>query len=57
MVGFGVSRPEHAAAIAAKADGVVVGSAIVRQIAALGQAADLIPRLEQTVKPLVDATH
>jgi tryptophan synthase alpha chain len=57
VVGFGVSRPEHAAAIAAKADGVVVGSAIVRQIAALGQSADLIPRLEQTVKPLVDATH
>ena len=29
-VGFGVSRPEHARAIGAIADGVVVGSAIVR---------------------------
>ncbi|MFL5579102.1 MAG: tryptophan synthase subunit alpha [Gemmatimonadaceae bacterium] len=29
-VGFGVSRPEHARAIGAMADGVVVGSAIVR---------------------------
>jgi tryptophan synthase alpha chain len=29
-VGFGVSRPEHARAIGALADGVVVGSAIVR---------------------------
>lgn len=31
-VGFGISTPEQAAAVAAKADGVVVGSAIVRQI-------------------------
>jgi tryptophan synthase alpha chain len=31
-VGFGISAPEQAAAVAAKADGVVVGSAIVRQI-------------------------
>jgi tryptophan synthase alpha chain len=29
-VGFGVSRPEHARAVAEMADGVVVGSAIVR---------------------------
>ena len=29
-VGFGVSRPEQASAVATLADGVVVGSAIVR---------------------------
>jgi tryptophan synthase alpha chain len=29
-VGFGVSRPEQARAVAALADGVVVGSAMVR---------------------------
>ena len=29
-VGFGISRPEHAAAVGALADGVVVGSALVR---------------------------
>jgi tryptophan synthase alpha chain len=29
-VGFGISRPEHAAAVGRLADGVVVGSAIVR---------------------------
>jgi tryptophan synthase alpha chain len=31
-VGFGVSTPEHAARIAAFADGVVVGSAVVDRI-------------------------
>jgi tryptophan synthase alpha chain len=31
-VGFGISTPEQAAAVAKMADGVVVGSAIVRQI-------------------------
>lgn len=29
-VGFGVSKPEHARAIGALADGIVVGSAIVQ---------------------------
>jgi tryptophan synthase alpha chain len=30
-VGFGISRPEHAAAVGRLADGVVVGSAVVRE--------------------------
>jgi len=57
VVGFGVSKPEQASAIAAKADGVVVGSAIVRQIAAHGAAPDLVEKLAATVCPLVEATR
>ena len=40
-VGFGVSTPEDAARVSAMADGVIVGSAIVKQIAAHQQAADM----------------
>ena len=36
-VGFGISTPEQAARMAQHADGVIVGSAIVRQIAELGR--------------------
>ena len=36
-VGFGISTPEQAARMAQHADGVIVGSAIVRQIAELGK--------------------
>jgi len=54
-VGFGVSNPEQAAEIASKADGVVVGSAIVRLIEQNGAAPDLPERVTAFVKPLVDA--
>jgi tryptophan synthase alpha chain len=36
-VGFGVSRPEHVREVARHADGVIVGSSIVRKIGELGQ--------------------
>ncbi len=42
-VGFGISTPEQAAAIAPLADGVVIGSALVRLIGEKGKSADLIP--------------
>ncbi len=42
-VGFGISNPEQAAEIAQNAEAVVVGSAIVNQIADRGQAEDLVP--------------
>lgn len=56
-VGFGISTPEQAAEVARAADGVVVGSAIVRQIAQHGAEADLPARIEAFVRPLVEATH
>jgi len=42
-VGFGISTPEQAAAIAPLADGVVIGSALVRLIDEKSASADLIP--------------
>jgi len=38
-VGFGISRPEHAAAVAKVADGVIVGSALVKRVAELSEQA------------------
>jgi len=55
-VGFGISTPEQAAAVAASADGVVVGSAIVKTIAAQGASPDLAQRVADFVRPLVEAT-
>lgn len=54
-VGFGISTPEQAKLVAASAEAVVVGSAIVNQIAQHGQAPDLIRRVSEFVKPLVNA--
>ena len=36
-IGFGISRPEHVQQLAPVADGVIVGSAIVRKIATVGE--------------------
>lgn len=54
-VGFGISTPEQAAEVARAADGVVVGSAIVKVIGQYGKSPDLQERLAAFVKPLVDA--
>jgi tryptophan synthase alpha chain len=54
-VGFGISTPGQAAAVAKEADAVVVGSAIVRQIAENGQSAELTRRVYDFVRPLVQA--
>lgn len=55
-VGFGISTREQAASVARQADAVVVGSAVVRQIAENGHASDLARRVEDFVRPLVQAT-
>lgn len=55
-VGFGISNPEQAKRVASMADGVVVGSAIVRLIAETAAAkGDLRAAVREFVKPLVQA--
>ena len=56
VVGFGVSTPEQARAVARHAEAVVVGSAIVDRIAKLGAAPDMVGQVAAFVKSLVDAT-
>jgi len=51
-VGFGVSTPEHAAAIGRVADGVVVGSAIVRAIEQHAGTAALTERVGELIASL-----
>ena len=54
-VGFGVSNPEQAKLVAQNADAVVVGSAVVNQIAKNGKSKDLVKRVGKFVKSLADA--
>lgn len=54
-VGFGISNPDQARAVAECADAIVVGSAIVNQIASHGKSAELVARVKQFTKTLVDA--
>ena len=54
-VGFGISTPEQVAQVARLADGVVVGSAIVSRIGALGDCDDLIPEIEAFAATLAAA--
>lgn len=60
-VGFGISRPEQAAAVAAVADGVIVGSALVKKVdEAVSQklAGDrLVQHAMPLLKELAEATH
>lgn len=52
-VGFGISTPEQARAMAATADGVIVGSAIVKLVAQYGR--ESIPVVAQYVKTMKQA--
>jgi tryptophan synthase alpha chain len=51
-VGFGIGRPEQVRAVASFADGVVVGSALVRLIEEAGDAPDLPARAEAFLRSL-----
>jgi tryptophan synthase alpha chain len=56
-VGFGVSRPEHIAMLRDAADGVIVGSAIVRLLGQIGErpADEVIADVQNLVRELVVA--
>lgn len=54
-VGFGISNPEQAKIVAVNAEAIVVGSAIVNQIAANGKSPDLVAKVSAFVKMLADA--
>lgn len=54
-VGFGISTPEQARLVAAVADAVVVGSAVVNQIAQHGNSPQLEQCIVEFTKPLIDA--
>jgi tryptophan synthase alpha chain len=56
-VGFGVSNPEQAKLVAQAGDAVVVGSAIVNQIAANGKSPDLVAKVAAFVQTLSDAVR
>ena len=54
-VGFGISTPGQVARVAALADGVVVGSAIVDRVARLGGSPGLEDAIQRFVTPLAEA--
>ena len=54
-VGFGVSTPEQASAMAEKADGVIVGSAIMKLIAQYGR--DAVPHVRAYVETMKNAVR
>lgn len=54
-LGFGISRPEHVAAVCATADAAVVGSALVQVIAEHGAAPDVAQRAGDYVRWLKGA--
>jgi tryptophan synthase alpha chain len=54
-VGFGISNPEQARQVAANAEAVVVGSAIVNEIAKHGKESHFVPRVASFVETMVNA--
>jgi len=55
-VGFGISRPEHVAEVSRFADGVIVGSALLQQLAAAGDGrAERLRAAEKFIRALAAA--
>ena len=51
-IGFGISNPEQAKTVAQHAEAIVVGSAVVNQIAEHGKSPELVKRVNDFVKSL-----
>ena len=56
-VGFGITNPEQASEVASQADGVIVGSAIVRKVQEFAHDPDVAQKLKDFVTPLIEAVH
>jgi len=56
-LGFGISTPEDIRALAPLADGLIVGSALVKTIAQYGHSPELLSQVEAQVKALKAATR
>ena len=56
-IGFGIRTPEHAADVARRADGVVVGSALVDQIASAASPQDAVARVLGLCRQLAEGVH
>ncbi|MFK7910895.1 MAG: tryptophan synthase subunit alpha [Akkermansiaceae bacterium] len=55
-IGFGINTPDQAAAVAKVSEGVVVGSAIVNQVAENADSSTLATTISDFVSPLIQAT-
>ncbi len=55
-VGFGISNPDQAKFVAQQAEAIVVGSAVVNQIAQHGKSPKLVEDVSRFAKTLADAT-
>jgi len=54
-VGFGIATPEQAALVASVSDGIVVGSAIVKQVELNADAPDVAEKVGAFTRPLIKA--
>ena len=56
-VGFGISRPQHAQQIGQYADGVVIGSALVKRLGAAKGVQDGCSNLKEFLEPIARVMH
>ncbi len=56
-VGFGITTPEQASMVASHADGVIVGSAIVKTVQDHAEDPEVAEKLRAFITPLIEATH